>query len=167
MPSLPMFSTLLDSKDRLSWTSVVLVRQGLLLWTDWARITLEGVKVEKLSPLKPLLEQKSLLQSSECHYCSTMGKELTVFLQHFLPPPLLSFSFLSSIFSPSCPLHLLLPALSSTFIISLCFHLLLIYRLNARHSVLTALFWPLLPGSHLHPFCSLPRAFLYANTGMS
>lgn len=51
-----MFSTLLYSRDKLSWLSVVLLRQGFLLWTDRVRIALEGMKVEELSLLKRLLE---------------------------------------------------------------------------------------------------------------
>lgn len=89
-----------------------------------------------------------------------MENRLTVFLQHFLPPPLLLFSFLSSVLLSSL-------LLSSTFSISLCFHLLFLYTLNPRQSVLTAFFCPFSLGNIHILSVPFPGLFLYASAGTS
>lgn len=69
---------------------------------------------------------------------------------------------------PFCPLYFFLIPLSSTFSISLCFHLLFLYTLNLRQSVLTAFFFCLYSlGNTLIFSVPFPGYFLYAGTGTS
>lgn len=129
MPSLSMFSSLLHSKDKLSWLPVVLLRQTFLLClikqhhtrgNEGGRIVfpkaIAGTKITHTGSSMSLLWKTGFLFS-----CSTFCH------------------LLYSCF-PFCPLYFCLAALSSTSSISLCFHLLFLYTLNPRQSVLTGVF---------------------------
>lgn len=92
--------------------------------------------------------------SSLWYYCGTKENRSTVFWQNFLQPLLL---LLSSV--PLSVLYAFSLLLSSTFSNSFWFHLLFLYTLNPRPSVLMT-FFPLLPEKHLHS-CSPQHFFIW------
>lgn len=147
MPRPSMFSSLLHSKDKLSWLPVVLLRQRFLLCLIKQHHTRgnEGGRI---------VFPKATAGTKITHTGSSMSLLWKT-----------GFSFSCSTFChllyscfPFCPLYFCLAALSSTSSISLCFHLLFLYTLNPRQSVLTGDFC-LIPWETGHSFCSLLRAF--------
>lgn len=155
MLSLSMFSSLLYSKDKRSWLPVVLLRQRFFTVPDWA------VSHWREWTWKNCLPQSHCWNKNYLHWLQdviAVENRLIVFLQHFLPPPLLFLSCLPSILWPRCSLLYIqyLPL----------FSLNVLYTLNLRQSVLTGIF-ALLSGKHIYPFCSLPTAFFFLCTGAS
>lgn len=152
MPSLSMFSSLLYSKDKLSWLPVVFLRQRFLLCLieqhhtgrkEGGRIVfpkaIAGTEITHTGFSMSLLWKKGLLFS-----CSSFCR--------LLYPSFLSVFCLW----PHC----------SLLYISPCFHLLLLYTVNPRQSVLTGVLLYSLGNIYILsvPF---PGTFFNASTGAS
>lgn len=136
-------------------TSLVVCQSSFWGWDFYcawlSSITLEGMKVEGLSSPKPLLEQKL---PHWLQYVTVVEYRLIVFCHLLYPCFLFVFCTLASLLSP---LHF-----------SLCFHLLFLYTLNPRQSVVTGLFF-FFPYSlgNIHILSVFPRAHFNASTGAS
>lgn len=148
-----MFSSLLYSEDKFSWLPVVLLRQRFLRdlieqhhtggngsWKDCLPKAIAGTKITHTGSSMSLLWKTGLLFS-----CSTFC--------HLLYPSFHPvFCTLASLLSP---LHL-----------SLCFHLLFLYTLNTRQSVLTR-FFSLIPWETSIAFLFPSQRVFFPSTGAS